>query len=388
MRANDAHPAQGFISEHSEPRRVAGSSSPDAHVSYRQQMEALHNSLGEGLIATDEHGQITMVNAYAADCLGYQEEELLGQWFPKTIMAVDQHSQPIEKMRRPIIKALTTGRTVSESAHYLRKNGSMVPVFITVSPILVDEMPTGAIEIFRDLTKEQQLNVAKDEFVSLASHQLRTPATAVKSILAMLSAGDFGPLTEQQQKYIDKAALSNDRQLHVIESLLNVALVDAGRMELDLEYIDLAALLREAISDHVDATAGRNQAIALDTPPQCRLLVDVPKIRMVIDNLVSNASKYSEPGATIEIALRHTPHHAVLSVTDEGVGIPPSELSKLFSKFSRIDNEFSATVGGTGLGLFLAKHIVELHHGNISVRSQEGAGSTFTVALPTVWRSK
>jgi signal transduction histidine kinase len=261
----------------------------------------------------------------------------------------------------------------------------MLPVFITVSPIVEQGVPTGAIEIFRDLTKELQLDVAKDEFVSLASHQLRTPATAVKSILAMLSAGDFGQLSEQQQKYIDKAIQANDRQLYVIDCLLNVALVDAGRMELDLEYIDLVALLREAMSDQVAATNARNQTLHLQTPDQCRLLLDVTKIRMVIDNLISNASKYSGHGTNIEITLELKGKEAVLEVSDEGVGIPPDAVDKLFTKFSRLDNELSASVGGTGLGLFLSRHIVELHRGTIFVRSGVGVGSTFTVTLPAVW---
>jgi two-component system phosphate regulon sensor histidine kinase PhoR len=262
----------------------------------------------------------------------------------------------------------------------------MMPVFLTVSPIMVNDIPTGAIEVFRDTTKERELDVAKDEFVSLASHQLRTPATAVKSILSMMASGDFGELTDAQQRYIEKAMLANDRQLGVIDMLLDVALVDAGRMELDLEYIDLAALLREAISDHVDATSSRHQTIELRVPDQCRLLVDVPKMRMVIDNLVSNASKYSGSGTSIGVELAFDKNIATLSISDSGVGIREADQDRLFSKFTRLDNELSATVGGTGLGLFLVKHIVELHRGTISVKSTEGVGSTFSVSLPTVWR--
>jgi two-component system phosphate regulon sensor histidine kinase PhoR len=379
MRANDANYTQ-------ESLAATDVKHPIPHDAYRIQMEALLNSLGEGLIATDENGLITTINSYALRALGYEEKELIGSWFPKTITAVDQHSRPIEKMARPIIRALTTGEPISEHTHYLRKNGSMMPVFLTVSPIMVNDIPTGAIEVFRDTTKERELDVAKDEFVSLASHQLRTPATAVKSILSMMASGDFGELTDAQQRYIEKAMLANDRQLGVIDMLLDVALVDAGRMELDLEYIDLAALLREAISDHVDATSSRHQTIELRVPDQCRLLVDVPKMRMVIDNLVSNASKYSGPGTSIGVELAFDKNIATLSISDSGVGIREADQDRLFSKFTRLDNELSATVGGTGLGLFLVKHIVELHRGTISVKSTEGVGSTFSVSLPTVWR--
>jgi len=202
---------------------------------YRITTEAMLNSLGEGLIATNKNGEITMVNSYAIKALGYSEGELVGQWLPKKIIATDQFGHSLDQLSRPIIRALTTGKTVSSYAHYLTKSGKVIPVFINVSPVVIDDVPAGAIEVFRDLTSEQQLDVAKDEFVTLASHQLRTPATSVKSILSMLANGDFGPITSVQRRYLDKAILSNDRQLQVIGDLLNVALVDAGKMELDLE---------------------------------------------------------------------------------------------------------------------------------------------------------
>ena len=352
---------------------------------YRITTEAMLNSLGEGLIATNKNGEITMVNAYAVEALGYSEDELIGQWLPKKIIATDQFGRSLEQLSRPIIRALTTGKTVSSYAHYLTKSGRVIPVFINVSPVVINDVPAGAIEVFRDLTSEQQLDVAKDEFVTLASHQLRTPATAVKSILSMLANGDFGPITSIQRRYIDKAIQSNDRQLQVIEDLLNVALVDAGRMELDLEYIDLAGIVREAVTDLLSTISARNQLVEMNVPSSASVLADAHKIRMVLDNLISNASKYSPEGSSIHIGLRHDSNLLCLSVRDEGVGIPEEELPKLFTKFTRLPNELSATVGGTGLGLFLAKNVTELHKGTLSVSSREGNGSTFTVSLPTNW---
>jgi PAS domain S-box-containing protein len=357
----------------------------DAQVEYQLRTEAMLNSLGEGLIVTDEHGAITTVNSYALEVLGYSEMDLIGKWMPKSIIAVDPYGQPLPSLARPILKALTTGNAVSSYSHYLTKDGSVIPVHITVSPILINGRPTGAVEVFRDLTKEQQLDVAKEEFVSLASHQLRTPATAVKSILSMLSSGDFGPITDQQQRYVKKAMQSNDRQLQVIEELLNVALVDAGKMELDLEYVDLAGVLREVTNDHLPTISGRSQELELQAPDQLKLLADVKKLRMAIDNLISNASKYSPSGAIISVQLQSDDPYATLSVNDQGVGIPASEMPNIFAKFTRLPNEFSSKVGGTGLGLFLTKSIVELHRGSLGVQSEEGTGSTFTVRLPIKW---
>jgi PAS domain S-box-containing protein len=352
---------------------------------YRITTEAMLNSLGEGLIGTNANGEITTVNPYAVQALGYSEDELVGEWLPKKIIAVDQYGRPLDQLVRPIIRALTTGKTVSSYTHYLTKSGKVIPVFINVSPVVIDGLPSGAIEIFRDLTSEQQLDVAKDEFVTLASHQLRTPATAVKSILSMLAGGDFGPITSIQKRYLDKAIFSNDRQLQVIEDLLNVALVDAGKMELDLEYVDLAMITREAIGDHLATISARNQLIHTKIPSEAPLLADSHKIRMVLDNLISNASKYSPEGSGITVLLKPSSNVLTLSVQDEGVGIPEDELSKLFTKFTRLPNELSAQVGGTGLGLFIAKNVTELHKGTLSVTSTEGAGSTFTISLPVKW---
>jgi signal transduction histidine kinase len=251
-----------------------------------------------------------------------------------------------------------------------------------VSPILTNNVPTGAIEVFRDLTKEQQLDIAKDEFVSLASHQLRTPATGVKLILSMLNKGDFGPLTELQQRYLTKAIQSNDRQLQIIEDLLNVARVDAGKMDLDFHQVDLVPLLRDIVSEHLAIIQSRHQTIKLTMPTALPASIDPDKIRMAIDNLISNASKYSSVGGNIEVVLATAGEHAVLSVRDDGVGMSKEDLPKLFTKFTRLDNELSTSVGGTGLGLFLVKNILELHAGHIQVDSEKNIGSTFTMKVP------
>lgn len=349
---------------------------------------AMLNSLGEGLIATDEQGKITMANDYALTALGHTHESLIGTWFPKTVIAVDQYSRPLPTLVRPIVKALTTGHTISEYSYYLKRDGTLLPVLITVSPVVVRGVPSGAIEVFRDLTKEHQLDVAKEEFVSLASHQLRTPATGVKSILSMLAAGDFGPLNDMQTKFVEKAMRTNDRQLQLIEDLLNVALVDSGKLELDLDYADLAKLVHDIVAEHSDPIAGRQQKITVHTSDTVLLLIDVAKMTMVVDNLISNASKYTRVGGNITVTLKKQNDQVSLSIKDEGVGIPEQDIPRIFTKFTRVPNELSTTVGGTGLGLFLAKSIVELHGGSISVTSKPNIGSTFTIKLPTRWGTK
>lgn len=352
---------------------------------YHVRTRAMLNSLGEGLIVTNENGQINSINEYASRALGYGEDELLGKWLPKTIIVADQYGHPMDQLSRPIVRCLTTGQTVSARSHYLTKKGAVLPVHITVSPILIDDRPAGAIEVFRDLTAEQQLDIAKEEFVSLASHQLRTPATAVKSILSMLQNGDFGKLTQAQQTYVEKAASSNNRQLQIIEDLLNVAMIDSGKMELDLQYLNMADLVKEASTDHQPTVHARNQSLHVSTIEKANLLIDPQKMRMVIDNLISNASKYSPANTTIRVTLATNGDFVILKVIDQGVGISSADIPKLFSKFSRLPNELSSLAGGSGLGLYLTKNITDLHHGSLSVESVPTLGTTFIVALPLKW---
>jgi PAS domain S-box-containing protein len=181
----------------------------------RIRTEAMVNSLSEGLIEVDEHSHIVTVTPTHLTRSALRRDELIGAWLPSVITAIDHYGRPVDKLDQPLTRALATGRPISERTHYLKRGGSIMPVFTTVSPILVNGRHTGAIEVFRDLTGEQQLDIAKDEFVSLASHQLRTPATGVKLILSMLSKGDFGPLLPPSSsatcKRPSKAITANSR---------------------------------------------------------------------------------------------------------------------------------------------------------------------------------
>jgi two-component system sensor histidine kinase VicK len=344
--------------------------------------DALIESIGEGIIIIGQDGNIERVNQYASQALGFQPEELIGKWFPGSVILTDDYGQRISPISRPITKALTEGKTVNEYASFLRKDGSSMPVHITVSPILIDAKPAGAIEVFRDLTREHELDLAKEEFVSIASHQLRTPATGIRGILAMVLSGDFGELNEKQRRYIEMAAKSNDRQLNIIEDLLSVARADSGSLELDRHDVFLTSLITDVIAEHELALEKQMQKLEVDLTPGVLASVDTEKIKMVMDNLINNASKYTPPGGTIQVLLERADGQAHICVRDDGVGIPPDKLNLIFTKFSRVENELSVPAGGTGLGLYLAQKIIHLHGGDISVISAVGQGSNFCIHLP------
>lgn len=228
-----------------------------------------------------------------------------------------------------------------------------------------------------------EINRSKDEFISLASHQLRTPATVVKQYIAMVMSGFAGDLADEQRDMLSKAYDSNELQLRIVNDLLHVAALDAGRVRLQKTKVDPMELVRKSLEDQQAKFAERQQQVILKKPAKLtKVRVDELKLRMVLDNLLDNASKYSDKGTKIQIAVTESDDVVKIAVRDRGVGIDAADKDKLFQKFSRIDNRLSTEVGGSGLGLYWAKQIVDLHGGTIKVNSKKSAGSTFTVILP------
>ena len=246
---------------------------------------------------------------------------------------------------------------------------------------------TDSDEMTANLTHQrdelQKLNLAKDEFVSLASHQLRTPATVVKQYAAMLNQGYVGDLTEEQSDMVNIIYKSNERQLEIIEDLLRVARVDDGKVYLEKSACDVTELLEAVIEKQAVLFKARKQTVLFNKPKKKIVaMMDRKLMRMVLDNLLDNAGKYSKPNCQITIVVEQNDISTKISVQDTGVGIRKADIHKLFKKFSRIDNSLSITAGGTGLGLYWAKKILDLHQGSIEIGSTLHKGSIFTVILP------
>jgi len=344
---------------------------------------ALLDSIGEGLVVINENGEIADVNPSATRLLGYQAEELVGQWFPSVMLALDDNGNEIHPLDRPVLRALSSGKAITEVVQYRRKDGTFFPVAVTISPVVLEGRPVGAIEVFRDLTRERELEQAKEEFVSLASHQLRTPATGVKAYISMLLDGYTGNLTAQQQSFLEKVFSSNERQLQIINDMLSVARMDAGRVIPELASVDLVALIKDVVDEQRPTIRERRQAVNLELP-QAKVegILDPKLVRMALENIVNNASKYTPEDGSITIRLRRTAATVRITIRDTGVGIARADIPRLFKRFSRIDNPLSTYRGGTGLGLYLAQNVVTLHYGRLTVDSTPGEGTVFTIELP------
>jgi signal transduction histidine kinase len=228
-----------------------------------------------------------------------------------------------------------------------------------------------------------ELSRTKDEFISLASHQLRTPATAVKQFIGMLLQGFIGDMPEKQREILQKAYDSNERQLRIVSDLLKVAQVDAGKVNLKFSPTDVIELVKDVMKDLEVIYKERQQTLLFNTSMKKLIVnIDQERIHMVLENIIDNASKYSEKNTSVTISIKEDAKTFTINIKDQGVGIEPEHHGQLFEKFSRIHNPLSTQVGGTGLGLYWAHKIVYLHDGSIEVESKAGKGTQFSVRLP------
>jgi signal transduction histidine kinase len=248
---------------------------------------------------------------------------------------------------------------------------------------LQQRISAATSELRRTNARLRRLDEAKDEFISMASHQLRTPLTSVKGYLSMVLDGDIGKISASQRRVLEEAFTSSERMVHLIHDFLNVSRLQTGKFTLELEQTDLANLVQEEIDNLQRVAKSRDMKIMYKTEMKSvPLLLDDTKIRQVVINYIDNAIYYSKPDTSISVDLTEEKGDIVLRVTDTGIGVPPSEQAGIFDKFFRASNARKQRPDGTGVGLYLAKKVITSHGGGVFFVSKEGQGSTFGFRLP------
>lgn len=248
---------------------------------------------------------------------------------------------------------------------------------------LEKRVQTATRELRTSNAKLTHLDEAKDEFISMASHQLRTPLTSVKGYIDMVLEGDAGKINDQQHKLLSEAFESSERMVHLINDFLNVSRLQTGKFMIEKRSIDLAHVVEQEVDSLKTTAASHNLRLTYRKPTRFPILsIDENKIRQVMMNFIDNAIYYSRPSTTIVVKLSINDGDAVFEVTDTGIGVPKEAQSHLFTKFFRAGNARKQRPDGTGVGLFLAKKVVTAHHGQVLFRSVEGKGSTFGFRLP------
>jgi PAS domain S-box-containing protein len=358
---------------------------PKRNVHEQQaEAEALFTSIGDGAITTDEFGRITRVNPAARQLLGYDEAELIGTWFPKKIIAVTADDIAVTLIDRPITRSFLTGKPIAEKMFYRRKNGQRIPVAINVSPIILDGKPLGAIEVFRDITLEQEVDRMKSEFISLASHQLRTPLSAIKTYTHMLADGFMGDLNEAQHKSLTTIIGASNRMNELISTLLNITRIESGTIAVTPKLVNLDTVIEEVLPELLLVAAGKSINLTMEARQtgNTAIKTDSLIVKEVITNLVSNAIKYTPDEGKVSIVIEPRRADILVEVSDSGWGIPAHSQDQIFSKFFRAQNIVKRETTGTGLGLYLVKGLLDTLGGKIWFTSEEGHGTSFFFTLP------
>ena len=349
----------------------------------------------------DADGYIQTWNKGAEKNKGYTRSEIVGQHFSIFYMPEDIAEK---KPQRELVIAKKLGRVEDEDWR-VRKDGTMFWANVVITS-LYDESGKlqGFAKVTRNLTERkehednlraanallreqqkelQRLNDSKDEFISLASHQLRTPATAVKQLLGLLLEGFEGELPDNIQRIIEKSYESNERQIAIVNSLLRVAQVDAGKVVLHKTVHDINSVINGLLLQHSGVIAERDQIVTWDLPKKpLPGYIDEQYFRMALENILDNASKYTDQGGTIHVRTESRDDFVHVEISDTGVGIPEANMGRLFEKFHRIPNDLSHKISGSGLGLYWVEKIIDLHNGTIGVDSKLGEGTTFHIYVP------
>ena len=342
-----------------------------------QESKRLHSILSymtDGVLATNRRGKITMINDMAKKQLGVQKEEVLNKSILELLKIEDEYDL------RDLITQIPELMIDSQD-----DNGEYLSLRVRFALVRRESgFISGLVAVLHDTTEQEKEERERRLFVSNVSHELRTPLTSVKSYLEAL---DEGALSEPVAPDFIKVSLDEtNRMMRMVTDLLHLSRIDNATSHLDVELINFTAFIT-FILNRFDKMRGSDEEkkyeLVRDYPiTSVWIEIDTDKMTQVIDNILNNAIKYSPDGGKITVTMKTTDDQMILSISDQGLGIPKQDLPRIFDRFYRVDRARSRAQGGTGLGLSIAKEIIKQHKGFIWAKSEYGKGSTFTIVLP------
>lgn len=350
-----------------------------------------------GVMTVDRRGHITAINPAALRLLGEKESAVMGKIVTEVVHICGHRGEPIKGLH-PLMQSIKTRRVLQSpvSAHMnvRREDDSLMPVLYTISPFgsgpserpfgRAGKSVAGAVMVFQDVTEERKIDYLKSEFITLASHQLRTPLSALRWYTELL-ADSKAHLDKDQRGYVKEMKTSVERMNMLLTSLLRASRMEGQNLQPEISDVDACALIRELEEDFVGLVREAGlQSVAVLPRHAVRLHTDPTLVRIVLQNLLSNAVKYSVKNSKKKICIELVEHASgvTINVSDEGLGIPTAEQKRIFQKFFRAKNVRKMDTDGNGLGLYITHTIVERLGGTIAFKSTENKGSVFTVTLP------
>ncbi len=357
------------------------------------------NSMGEGIHWLDVNGKIKYENPSAAQMLGYSATELVGKPGHLTMHHTHADGTPHDQADCPIYKSLKDGlRRRIKSDVFWRKDGTSFPVEYTCTPLLNENgAPNGCVVLFNDITEQKEAEELESvnkkltlmyemqkDFTSTVSHELRTPLASIKAAIDLVIKRMVGDINPDQEEVLGRAKKNVDRLKRLIDDILDLTKMEIGKLKMNFISKDLHAVIEEVVENQKDVAHTRELYVKTDLKAKNhQLAFDSDRIIQVLNNLLSNALKFTKEGGVTITTIDQPQENAILvSVQDTGKGIAKTDMTKIFQKFQQLESSQDVEEGGTGLGLAITKEIINLHGGKIWVESKLGQGTTFSFILP------
>ena len=341
-----------------------------------QRMKTVIDNMLGGLVISDTHGRIETINPAAEQMFGYAPGELVGESLRKLMAVSDEEAGAIlDQMLGPMIGKVTEWEVAR------RKDGSTFSLELSLSTFTTDDGQHLASHI-RDISERREIDRMKNEFVAVVSHELRTPLTSIRGALQLVLADPPAFQNPEHSQLLDIALKNSERLIRLINDILDVSKIEAGQVKLRLRTCDVGGIIRTSLESVAEMARSARVRFIVDDADRLLVRADADRLVQVVTNLLSNAVKFSPANAAIHIASRVAEPFVEIAVQDSGPGMTREELSQLFGKFRQLDSSATRHQGGTGLGLSISKALIEQHGGTITVRSEPGHGSTFTISLP------
>jgi PAS domain S-box-containing protein len=340
----------------------------DKNQEEKEKIYTILHSIGDGVFVVDKNLRVALINHMVERISGFNSGEIMGKRYDNVLNFIREVDR--KKLKNDFItKVMREKRTqkMPSNTMLIRKNGEIIPVADSAAPLRdKNNRVIGCVVVFRDITKEYQIDKAKTEFVSLASHQLRTPLSAINWYAEMLLSGDAGKLNKDQESFIKEIYIGNQRMVELVNALLNVSRIELGTLAIDPKTVDFKEISRNVIKELKGEIETKKikvkESYSRGLP---KIKADPNLSRIILQNIITNAVKYTPEKGTVSVLLKKDEENLIIQISDTGYGIPKDQQDKIFQKLFRADNVREKDTGGTGLGLYLVKSILEQSGGKV-----------------------
>ncbi|HZM64517.1 MAG TPA: ATP-binding protein [Candidatus Saccharimonadales bacterium] len=375
----------------------------------QEQSAILIQSIADGVIVTDTSGKISLMNRAAANMTGWAIDEAGGVDVKSVLKVAKEKGEPISDQEYPFTAVLVHKAFINQVLQLTSRKGRKQVVSLVISPVVTSTGQVyGAVAVMRDISAQRAAEQQRAEFISTASHEMRTPVAAIEGYLSLALNEKVSTIDSRAHSYLDKAHASTQHLGKLFQDLLTSAKAEDGRLSSHPQLVEMGDFLEQLIEDlrftaqkknllaefvvgttgeTIDATKSQEHETVKVVKPLYYTYADPERLREVITNLFDNAIKYTDQGK-ITVGLTGNSEVVQVYIKDTGQGIPAEDIPHLFQKFYRVDNSATRVIGGTGLGLFISRKIIELYNGRIWVESELGKGSTFYINLPRMSTQK